>query len=65
MTQEEVFENAWECTIASLYNLSYESADEGSLSADEIIQLTDRMRDIARWVQSQKERCRQHILLAE
>jgi hypothetical protein len=57
VTQEEVFKNAWECATVALWNLSYESADQGSLSTAEMRELTDRLRDIANWFHSQKEKC--------
>jgi hypothetical protein len=57
VTKEEVFKNAWECATVALWNLSYESADQDSLSTDEIHELTDRLGDIANWFHSQKETC--------
>jgi hypothetical protein len=61
VTQEEVFKNAWECATVALWNLSYESADQGSLSTAEMHELTDRLRDIADWFHSQKETCWQEL----
>ena len=43
MTEKEVFDNAWECARVALYNLCYESADEESLSDDEMKALTHRL----------------------
>jgi hypothetical protein len=57
VTEKEVFDNAWECATVALYNLSYESADQQSLSNDDMKALTHRLRDIARWFNSQKEKC--------
>ncbi len=57
MTEKEVFDNAWDCATVALYNLCYESADQDSLSRDEMNDLTDRIRDIAEWFDSQKEKC--------
>jgi hypothetical protein len=61
MTPEEVFDNAWECTVVALYELEYQSADESSLSTDEIRQLTHCIREIAAWHYSQKERCQKEL----
>jgi hypothetical protein len=63
MTQEEVFEKAWECTTVALYNLIYQSADEGLLSNDEIVRLTNEIEKIASWHDLQKERCRKEFQL--
>ena len=57
MTNEEVFKRAWECASVGLWNLSYESADQDSLSTAEMHELTDRLREIADWFDSQKENC--------
>ncbi|NJM76213.1 MAG: hypothetical protein HC852_11015 [Acaryochloridaceae cyanobacterium RU_4_10] len=57
MTEREAFHNAWECAYVALDNLSYESPDLGSLSSDEINELTDCLKNIANWFDSQEEKC--------
>jgi hypothetical protein len=44
MTQGEMFERAWGCTTAQLDNMYYESADERSLSGEDIMALSAHVK---------------------